>query len=152
KSGSPVAALFSADNKNRQITISLKNSQFLLFDLMGNPVANIGSTISYGRSPIYLRGVGVTTSILKAALQSGVISNVADTTPPNISISDGPRGPISTGTFRVRWIALDDSSLPNLGEINPESNTAIDTPNPEAILYSYQLSGYSDWSAWTPTT
>ena len=151
KAGSPVAALFSADNKNRQITISLKNSQFLLFDLMGNPIANIGSTIFYGRSPIYLRGVGVTTSTLKAALQSGVISNVADTTPPNISISDGPRGPIS-GTFRVRWIALDDSSLPNLGEINPESNTAIATPNPEAILYSYQLSGYSDWSAWTPTT
>jgi hypothetical protein len=153
KGGTPVASIFSADNKSRQITLRLDRSQFRAFDLMGNPITISGSTVPYGRSVVYLQGTGITVAAFKATLQSGVISDRVDTAAPNLSISDAPRGPISTGTFRIRWLALDDSSLPNSGEINPESNAPSDDPNPNAILYSYRLMGYSDVaSQWTART
>jgi hypothetical protein len=118
---------------------------------MGNPISN-GNPVRYGRIPVYLKGIGITAATLKTALQAGVVTVAADTTAPNLSISDAPRGPIANHNFRVRWIAFDDSSLPNLGEINPVTNTA-GPPNPNAILYSYYLNGYSpSWSSWSAGT
>src|SRR5262249_51519055 len=152
KTNGPVAALFSADKKPRQITLALNSSQLQVLDMMGNPIA-VGNTIPYGRIPIYLKGIGITAATLKSALQNGTIAMRTDTMPPNVSVSDAPRGTISENAFRVRWIGLDDSSYPNTGEINPETNSPSDTPNPEAILYSYYLDGYSaSWSTWTART
>jgi len=152
KPSGPIASLFSADRKPRQITLSLAFSQFQVLDMMGNPI-NAGTTIAFGRIPIYIKGIGISAATLKSALQTATIAMRADTTAPAVSISDAPRGPIPSGTFRVRWIGLDDTSYPNLGEINPESNAPSETPNPNAIVYSYYLNGYSaSWSSWTAAT
>jgi hypothetical protein len=148
----PLAALFSSDYKPRQITLDLNPSQFQVLDVMGNPVPS-GATVAYGRLPVYLRGIGLTAESLKAALQRGTIAPRADTAAPNLSISAGPRGPVAGGAFRLRWIAIDEVSYPNLGEINPESNAPSDVPNPEALLYSYRLAGTTDaWSPWRGET
>src|SRR5262249_52821975 len=117
KASGPVAALFSADNGPRQVSITLGSGQFQVLDAMGNPLPG-GTAIRYGRIPVYLKGISITAATLKAALQAGVISSASDSAPPNLSISDAPRGPIASHNFRVRWIAVDDSSYPNLGEIN----------------------------------
>jgi hypothetical protein len=152
KNTGPIAALFTGDNNPRQITISLSPAQFQLLDSMGNPVSSVGNVIKYGRIPVYLKGIGINAAVLKAALQNGTISAATDTTPPKVSISDAPRGPIGDHKFRVRWIAVDDTSYPNLGEINQLNNTTT-PPNPNAILYSYYLAGYSDsWSSWSAGT
>ena len=151
RAGGPIAALFTVDGTPRQITISLGSGQFQLLDVMGNPISS-GATIRYGRIPIYVKGIGITAATLKAALQAGVITTASDSVPPNISISDAPHGPIVEHNFRVRWIAIDDTSYPNLGEFHSLTNTS--TPaNPNAILYSYFLNGYSSsWSTWSAGT
>ena len=113
---------------------------------MGNPVTVAGA-IPYGRFPVYVRGVGITAATLKSALQSGTVATRTDTIPPNISITDGPRGPVLGSAFRVRWIGLDDTSFPSNGEVNPGASGISEPPNPEALMYSYRLEGYSDWSA-----
>jgi hypothetical protein len=67
-----------------------------------------------------------------------------------LSISDAPRGPIADHGFRVRWIALDETAYPAVGEIDTLTNAATDSASPNAIQYSYYLSGYSaDWSSWS---
>ena len=151
KASGPIAALFTADNSPRQITFSLSSSQFQVLDSMGNPIPG-GTTIKYGRVPVYLKGISISASKLKSALQNGTITTASDTTPPKAVISDAPRGPIADHNFRVRWIAVDDTSYPNLGEINSRTNATI-PPNPNAILYSYYLAGYSgSWSNWSAGT
>src|SRR6185295_8571012 len=142
KPDGPVASLFTSDKKLRQITISLSPAQFQVLDFMGNRVSLTGGAIPFGRIPVYLKGIGTTAATLKAALQAGVVTTGTDTTPPSLSISDAPRGPIADHVFRVRWIALDDSSYPNLGEIDPATNTSPGA-DPNAIQYSYYLNGYS---------
>jgi len=151
KATGPVAALFSADKKPKQVTLPT-GSQIQVLDLMGNPVSITGTTVRYGRIPVYVKGLGITAAALKTALQSGTVAAATDVTAPNVSISDAPRGKASGKGFRARWIAMDESSYPNLGEINPESNIPSDTPDPIAILYTYKLEGVSTWSVWSPRT
>jgi hypothetical protein len=149
--GSPVAALFSADHRPRQI--ALDPSRVRVLDLMGNPVPPVGSAIPFGRLPLYVQAPGKSADALKKLLESAAITAGKDASPPNLSISEGPRGPVGEGAFRFRWIAIDDASVPNLGEINPESRVAIDAPNPHAILYAWRLKGHSaDWSPWAANT
>lgn len=153
KPNAPVASLFSANNKPMQVTLNLNASQFRVLDIMGNLVAISESTVSYGRIPVYIEGIGISSATLKSALASGVITTRPDIVAPNVSISDAPRGPSSNSSFRVRWVGIDDISYPNIGEINPESNVSFDIPNPNAILYSYRLVGQTDsWSTWVPNT
>ncbi len=142
----PIAALFSSDFSAKQIVCTLNSNQFEVLDVMGN-VISASSPIPFGRIPIYVRGVGISAATLAAGF--GAITTRADTAAPNISISDGPRGVIAAGTpFRVRWIASDDTSYPNTGEIDGETQGTTGTPNPLAITYSYQLTPYSTWSSW----
>ena len=149
--GAPTAALFSADHRPRQI--ALDPSRVRVLDLMGNPMALTGPGIPFGRVPLYIQAPGRTADALKQLFESAAITARNDTSAPHLSISEGPRGPVAEGTFRVRWIAIDDSSLPNLGEINPESRVANDVPNPHAILYAFRLRGHSaDWSPWAANT
>lgn len=151
----PLAVLFSADNASREVALAggHSHSDFSLYDIMGNSLTFSGTTIPYGRIPVYLRATGLSLATLQSALNGGTISTRTDTTAPNISIMDGPRAPLASGSaFRMRWLALDDTSLPNYGEINQEAGAPSDTPAPDAILYSYRLSPYSTWSAWVPDT
>src|SRR5262249_30899512 len=99
KASGPVAALFSADRKPRQVTFGLNSSQFQVLDMMGNPLMATGTTVAYGRIPVYLKGIGITAATLKAALQAGVIAMGTDAAAPNVSISDAPRGPIAANIF-----------------------------------------------------
>ncbi len=156
KGNSSVVSLFSKDNTNMQLTLPLTHhTQYEVYDLMGNEMSVSGNVIPYGRMPIYVQAVNISSTTLATAFLSAATSTATDNLDPNLSISDGPRGLIYDKDFRFRWIGLDDTSLPNLGEISPESNSAIDDPAPEALLYRYQLklNGASDdWSTWSPRT
>src|SRR6185503_5522734 len=48
---------------------------------------------------------------------------------------------VQGGSFRVRWIAADDLSYPSLEQ-----------GDPDALLYSYRLAGFSPWSSWVANT
>ena len=52
-----------------------------------------GTTVPIGRTPVYLEGQGtLTVEQMKSAVQKGRLTETADTTPPNLSISECPRG------------------------------------------------------------
>jgi hypothetical protein len=148
--GGPIAALFTPDRKPRQLKVSLKPDQMQLLDMMGNPV-NVSGAIPFGRVVVYLKGIGITAQSFAAALRAGAISERTDTAAPNVSISEFPTGPVR-GPFRARWIAIDETSYPNLGEVSIEAKGPGETAAPEAILYSHRLEGHSDWSPWTAET
>lgn len=143
-----IAVLFSKDKKPRQISLNLGTSQFVAMDVMGNALPS-SSRVRFGRFPVYIKTNGISSTNLKSALQSSSVVTRVDIDPPGLSFSEVPKGTVTDGSFRVRWIAMDADSLPNLGEINPESGVASDVPNPDAIMYSYRLSGYSSWSSWS---
>ncbi len=153
KASVPVAIIFTPDNIQRQAVIGngITHDQLAVYDRMGNPVTFSGTTVTYGRYPIYVQGVGISVATMNTGLSAATISTAADTVAPNVIINDCPRG-TTLSTFRVRWLALDAVYLPNLGEVSDEQTTPTEDPNPSAILYSYRLSGYSDWSDWVEDT
>lgn len=145
----PIACLYSTDFAPRQITIGLSGGQFEVLDMMGNVISST-ATIKYGRIPIWVRGLGISAATLSSSLSGGTVATRSDLDAPTITIQDGPRGPMPASSIvRMRWIGVDDTSYPNLGEINIETQVPVDIPNPEAILYQYRLTPYSSWS--TPT-
>lgn len=151
---SPVAILASGSNTPHQIILSgVSHSDFTVKDMMGNPVTFSGATVPFGRRPVYIVGSGISIATLKTALSSGTVSSISDTIAPNVVILDAPRGPLTLAqnAFRVRWIAIDDTSLPNLGEPNQEG-VSTNVPTPDALLYSYKLDGYDSWSAFSART
>jgi hypothetical protein len=78
---------------------------------------------------------------LRAAVEAATFAPRADTTPPNLTISECPRGKTAARTVRVRWIAIDETSVP------------CDNTNPEAVLYSWRLVGReADWTPWSAQT
>jgi hypothetical protein len=140
RNGTPLIGLWSQDQANKAIRLNIPESQFKVYDMMGNPLAISNSTILYGRTPVYVEGQGISVDGLRAAFQAGEISERADTDPPRLSISSAPTGPIRENTLRLRWIAIDETSSP-------------DNTNPDAVLYSYRLEGFDDnWSEWSATT
>lgn len=146
----PFAVLIASDRLPATLTpLGLVDSDFEVLDLMGNNISITGTDIPYGRVPVYVRGLGITAAAFKTAIESGTVASREDTTAPNLVIVDAPRGAITTGAFRARWAAVDDTSYPNLGEINSESHVLNDDPDPNAIVYSHQLNPVEGWSAWT---
>ncbi|MGI0016585.1 MAG: triple tyrosine motif-containing protein, partial [Nitrososphaera sp.] len=138
RGGTPLVALWTADQSNKSITPS--TSQFKVYDIMGNEIPGIGSTIKYNRTPVYVEGQGVSVDQLRAAFSQGIISNSSDNTPPNLSIVSCPTGPTHIRNLQLRWIAIDETSVPS-------------TVKPLAILYSHKLAGRdSSWSPWTAKT
>jgi hypothetical protein len=139
RGGTPLIALWTKDKSNKSIAINLTISQYKIYDLMGNNITT-GSPIHYNRTPIYIEGQGISANTLKNAIQQGAISTVSDTAAPNLSIASGPRGTVSERdklTITLRWVAIDDTSVPL-------------ATRPNAVLYSYRLVGVSDvWSDWT---
>jgi hypothetical protein len=154
RNGEVTTVLWSKDAKARWLDVGLGASQFTMYDMMGNPISASGSSIPYGRLPVYIKSVGVTPAAFKQAILAASSKLRTDSNAPTVSISDAPRGTVNDRSFRVRWIAIDDISYPNLGEVNPESNASSQIPDPSALLYSYHLlnSAQSNWSAWTPAT
>jgi hypothetical protein len=138
KDGKPTVGLWAKDQTPKSITLS--TTQFKVYDMMGNEIPIPGATIDYSRTPVYVVGQGISVDALRAAFQTGVVSTRKDNLAPNISVDFAPRGPIEGRSLRLRWIAIDDTSIPSKSE-------------PDAILYSYKLDGYSsNWSDWSANT
>lgn len=156
KSGAnPVAFIQSNDYLPRSVTLSGTAADYQLFDYFGNSLSFTGTTIPYGRYPVYLKCInGVSTSTCGSRLTAGTIATRADTTAPTVIIADAPRSPTFGLPSRFRWIGMDDVALPNLGDINTDltigESSTPEGPNPDAILYSYKVVGedsaFSDWS------
>lgn len=152
---SPVAVLYSGSYTAHQIVLdSVSHGDISMFDEMGNSVSFSGVTIPFGRRPIYLVGNSISITTLSNSLHNGTVTSIADIVAPNVAILDGPRASITTTQepFRMRYLALDDESFPNLGETNQESLASSNLPDPDAILYSYKLAPYSDWNSYTAST
>jgi hypothetical protein len=140
RSGTPLVGLWSTDHTNKSIALSLLESQLKAYDMMGNPISVAGSIIQYNRTPIYVEGQGVSVDTFRTAIENGIVSAANDSLPPNLSMVDVPRGPANLNPLRLRWIAIDETSIPS-------------DLSPEAILYSYQLQGIdTNWSEWSAKT
>ena len=102
-------------------------------------VADARTTVPFGRQPVYLEGrKGLTVEELRAAIAGATLAELADAIPPQTSVSEGPRGPISGRSARFRWIAIDETAVP------------FDPAFQNALLYSVALDG--QWSPWTAKT
>jgi hypothetical protein len=142
--GTPLIALYSADNANRSIALrGVSPQQIRVYDVMGNVTPSNGATVRYGRQPVYLEGVGLDVAALTHAFERGVISNRADTVAPSPTINRAPRGAVPAGdTVPLRWGAADDTYIPG-----PD--------DPDALTYTYRVDGsarYADWSVWSADT
>jgi hypothetical protein len=146
RGGTPVVALFAADDTNvthsQAINLELAADRFKAYDLMGNELAREGSSIPFGRQPVYLEGrPGLTVGAMRVAIRNGRIDEVPDRSAPRVSISDAPRGTSRPGPVRIRWIAVDDVAIP------------LTLVHRDALQYSHRLAGRDDsWSAWTAMT
>ena len=145
RSGIPTLAIWTKDLTSKILTISLSPSQFKVYDIMGNLIPISGSSIPYGRTPIYIQGQSISVADFQSAIKAGSVSNRVDSIPPNISISQAPRGPVDNGSLRLRWIAIDSEAIPFLAK---GFNN-----NPNSILYSYRIVGKNEaWSPWSTTS
>jgi Y_Y_Y domain len=103
-------------------------------------VAISGSTIRFNGSPVYVEGQGISIELFKSAFQTASISPSRDTIVPRVSVTGAPTGSFNDNVIGIRWIGMDNVSLP-----------AASSPN--AIQYSYRLVGRDDnWSPWTAAT
>lgn len=121
-------------------TLQLPGSGWRAFDLMGNPVTNLNGLIPLGRTPVYIRSDNLNTDGVRAAFQAAVIRPVDDRVAPQVTIDYWPTGPEVQDPVRIRWLGIDDLSIPS-------------ATDPSAVTYSYILEGYSSaWSGWSPGT
>jgi hypothetical protein len=140
RGGTPLIALYTTDNASRSVTLSgLAQQQIKVYDVMGNPLAVTGTTVPFGRQPVYVEGQGITVAALRTAFEQGMIQNRPDTVAPNLTINRGPRGTVpSTAAVLFRWGAADDTYTPGAFE-------------QDAITYSYRVDG-SSWSPWSASS
>lgn len=162
--GDPVAFLYSTDNIPRQVVIgnSITHGQLTVYDQMCNVITITGTTVPYGRQPVYVVMTGGAWTVLGIGLGSlGVVSVRADTTAPNVTIVDGPRGLLPYVTalnpIRMRFLPLDETSYPTIGEFNPLSDgrtvgMTSNAPDPNAMLCSYRLDSLTSFSAYSADT
>jgi hypothetical protein len=152
---SPVAGLVSADGQPRQVSlVGVSHGDFNCYDQHRNQITISGVVVPYGSQMVWCIGNGISTTTLRTALSGNTISTRIDTTPPSVTIDDYPIVASTTGSTRLRWHAGDDVYSPNLGLFNNGETLANQVPpNPDAILYSYQVVGEdSDWSSWAEGT
>ena len=156
RGGVPVLALWTKDLTTKSLNLNLNRSVINAYDIMGNLITLSGSSIPIGRSPIYIEGNGISIADFTNALQGATVVSRIDLTAPSVSISQGPRGQTSLNNLRIRWIAVDETSVPgiNLTDLSiPGSDSASIVPNnTDAILYSYRLLPDTTWSDWTDDT
>ncbi len=137
RGGTPLAAIWSADQAPRSITVSLAPNQFVVYDMMGNPVSISGSTIPYDGTPVYVEGIGVSVQDFQAAFEAGQQMSRPDTQAPNLSVEEFSGDVTTDLPLRFRWLAIDDTAVPS-------------SLSPSAIEYSHRLAGYeAAWSEWS---
>jgi hypothetical protein len=144
RSGVPLVAIWSSDTKNRTLALGLSPELVKAYGMMGNELTLAGGALPFGRSPVYLEGQGkLTIEQMKAAIRQGLLQEVPDKTPPNLSISEAPRGVIDESTIRLRWIGIDETAVP----------AVKGQGDPNAVVYSHRLVGrHPEWSEWMPKT
>lgn len=151
RSNIPTLVIWSDDKQNRQLRTTLNSSQYTIYDIMGNQKSSASGIIEFGRTPIYVVGKsGISVSDFKTKIKSATIESRSDILPPKIIISDAPRGVIKDSNFRIRWFALDETHVPQVGAPdNPETYTLDNSSNSFAVFYQYRLVGKDDsWSPW----
>lgn len=137
RGSTPLIILWAKDSNDVKL-LNISSISIKAYDVMGNELS-ISNGLTFGRSPIYIEGQGITQEQLISSLS---ISATNDTNPPNLSIVTFPTGPTNGDRVLFRWFAFDDTSVSTRWE-----NTS------ESIVYSYKLDGYdSDWSNWITTT
>jgi len=127
-------------NKNTSDIKKVSGTFIKVYDVMGHELSTKNG-VSLGQSPIYIEGQGITKDQL---INSIIVSDAPDVTPPNLSIVTYPTGPTEAieGGMLFRWFAVDDVSISTRWELTNES-----------ILFSHKLDGYdSNWSSWDTST
>jgi hypothetical protein len=134
----PTVVLWSKDKLNHSITLS--TSDWTAYDMVGNELNVTNATIFFDRAPVYVHSDSLSVNALGSAFQTATVSNLSDDQPPNLSIDEFPTGPVNGSKVAMRWLAVDDTSIPWTGQ-------------PDVVTYSYKLEGRdSDWSPWTSGT
>jgi hypothetical protein len=138
--GEALAAVYALEGGQRALTLpGVAMDRVTVYDSMGEELAPHGDAIVYGRRPVYVRAPGISAARLRAALRAASVRPVPDTRAPNLTIDEGPRGPLSRTPVRLRWSAADDNDTPSYLQ-------------PDAITYSYRLRGPGDAGTWSPWT
>lgn len=153
RDGVSTLAIWSKDLRNRTLNTNLSSSQFKIFNMMGNQVSSTGGAISIGRTPIYIVSQGMNAASFESSVRSATVSSRGDVIPPNVLIASAPRDFATRNNIRIRWFAIDETSAPAVGDLDPEQFDPLPGANPNALLYSYRLTGLTDtWSSWGPNT
>jgi hypothetical protein len=136
RGGKPTVVIWSKDKLNYSLQLGIPG--FKAYDIMGNELSNLGTAIQFGRTPVFISSDTISTETFKNAFHSAVISAGTDAIPPALSIDEFPTGPVVANSMMVRWLGIDDTSIPSASD-------------PSAVLYSFKLEGAdAHWSAWTP--
>lgn len=108
-SGQPVIGAWSADRVNKTLTFT--NSNYELLDVYGNRLATNTLTAAVNRIPRYFRSTTLTLAQLSNTLANASVVNIADTTPPEISINIAPIGLWhgDTNLVLIHWTPIDDT-------------------------------------------
>lgn len=144
KNGKLILALARTDAVNESLSMSLLKGSPKVYDMMGNLIATSLSSIPFGPEPVYITvdewsssvPSGATLQELKTAAANGTVGRAVDTLAPTITIIEAPVDAVDENFFRVRWVALDNVSVP------VESS-------PQALMYRYRLVNKHDWTPWT---
>lgn len=121
-------------------TITFTNDTLTAFDAMGAPLTFTNytagsSTLLYGRKPVYVKAAGMGYATLSNITYTATVTNLNDTTPPNLSIDVAPRTLFTGSRFIFRWLAYDEVDIPSAS-------------TPDAILYATKYDSGS-WSSWS---
>ena len=116
-----------------KVETTLDSTNIVAYDLMGQPL-DISTGIVFTCTPIYIKGIGVSSDTLSNSL---TVVAATDTAPPRLSLVTWPIGPQSGSSVLLRWFALDDLTYDGYGTLE----------------YSYRLTGVQEaWSDWVTGT
>jgi len=138
----PLVALSSADNRNRALRLSLPRARYRVYDIMGNVVPVREGVVRYGRMPVIVEARAIDSGALRKAFERANITLRGDKSPPNLALVEPPIGPVHGRKLRIRYVAIDETSVPTLANL-------------DAIVYTSSLSRLGRlpaWSPWSPTT
>ena len=126
--------------KTIDLSANLSVEDINVYGLMGNERSLTSPTIQFSQSPLIIKSQELSATELRTAFENGIISDVPDNDPPNLSITVAPRGPTRNRDLRLRWIAIDEISRPDFAD-------------PRQIEFRHQLVGLDDeWSTWSAQT
>jgi hypothetical protein len=146
-SGQPVIAAWSCYRTN--YSLSLSNSSFAIYDMMGNLTASNQNPIVLGRWPQYFVTDYLTMDQFTNTVKYGTATLATDTTAPEISIDIAPTADWSDGQLALlKWTAI-DNFYHNWNAAGAETNILFGLELDSTVLLSgsqsnhYWLSGVS---------